>query len=245
MRLRDGVRGELCRPAGASNVFTFTTTDLPLMLGQQSDVHLGRLDTLLYAIPSSALVRRARRPDGKRFPDRAARPVCVSCRVPGANAEWACRWEWRRGGAERAQDSCSRFCWSGLLSPVFSGNCAGPPETAAGVVWAAVRPTCCLPSQERSPGGSRRRANPDRDARFNWNVSIRWTESTPKGRGVPDRNDERELIVADILRRRGEGLGPVDRCEIFRVKDGGPRTFQDPTFIRWPGGRWEGEAGNA
>ena len=68
MRLRDGVRDEtVADEPEQSNISTFTTTDLPLMLGQQSDVHLGRLDTALYAMPLSALLRRTNGPDGKRF----------------------------------------------------------------------------------------------------------------------------------------------------------------------------------
>jgi LPS export ABC transporter permease LptG/LPS export ABC transporter permease LptF len=68
MRLRDGVRDEtVADQPEQSNISTFTTTDLPLMLNQQSDVHLGRLDTKLYAMPLGALLQRARGPDGKGF----------------------------------------------------------------------------------------------------------------------------------------------------------------------------------
>jgi LPS export ABC transporter permease LptG/LPS export ABC transporter permease LptF len=68
MRLRDGVRDEtVADQPEQSNISTFTTTDLPLMLGQQSDVHLGRLDTALYAMPLSVLLRHTSGPDGKRF----------------------------------------------------------------------------------------------------------------------------------------------------------------------------------
>ena len=68
MRLRDGVRDEtVADEPEQSNISTFTTTDLPLMLGQQSDVHLGRLDTALYAMPLGALMQHTSGPDGKRF----------------------------------------------------------------------------------------------------------------------------------------------------------------------------------
>jgi LPS export ABC transporter permease LptG/LPS export ABC transporter permease LptF len=68
MRLRDGVRDEtVADEPEQSNISTFTTTDLPLMLGQQSGVHLGRLDTALYAMPLGALLSRTNGPDGKRF----------------------------------------------------------------------------------------------------------------------------------------------------------------------------------
>ncbi len=68
MRLRDGVRDEtVADESEQSNISTFTTTDLPLVLGQQSDVHLGRLDTKLYAMPLNALLQHTSGPDGKRF----------------------------------------------------------------------------------------------------------------------------------------------------------------------------------
>ena len=40
------------------NISTFVTTDMPLTLSQQSDVHLGRMDTAIYALPMSALFER-------------------------------------------------------------------------------------------------------------------------------------------------------------------------------------------
>ncbi len=68
MRLRDGVRDEtVANQPEQSNISTFTTTDLPLMLGQQSDVHLGRLDTALYAMPLGALLEHTKGPDAKGF----------------------------------------------------------------------------------------------------------------------------------------------------------------------------------
>lgn len=61
MRLRDGVRDEtVADEPEQSNISTFTTTDLPLMLGQQGDVHLGRLETKLYAMPLAELLKRIR-----------------------------------------------------------------------------------------------------------------------------------------------------------------------------------------
>ena len=68
MRLRDGIRDEtVANQPGESNISTFTTTDMPLALGQQSDIHLGRLDTALYALPIGALMQRIHGPDGKKF----------------------------------------------------------------------------------------------------------------------------------------------------------------------------------
>ena len=72
MRLRNGLRDEtVADQPGQSNITTFTTTDMPLALGQQNDVHLGRLDTALYAMPMRALYQRIQStrgtPDQKRF----------------------------------------------------------------------------------------------------------------------------------------------------------------------------------
>ena len=55
------------RPAQQYNVSTFTSTDLPLTLNPQSDVHLGRMDTAIYALPIDKLLQRIHGPDGKRF----------------------------------------------------------------------------------------------------------------------------------------------------------------------------------
>jgi LPS export ABC transporter permease LptG/LPS export ABC transporter permease LptF len=66
MRLRDGQRDEtVADQPGQSNISTFTTTDMPLLLGQQNDVHLGRLDTKLYALPMGALFQRIHDTEGK------------------------------------------------------------------------------------------------------------------------------------------------------------------------------------
>jgi LPS export ABC transporter permease LptG/LPS export ABC transporter permease LptF len=72
MRLRDGLRDEtVADEPGQSNISTFTTTDMPLALNPQGDVHLGRVDTKLYAMPMSALFERIHalegRPDQKGY----------------------------------------------------------------------------------------------------------------------------------------------------------------------------------
>ena len=88
MRLRDGQRDEtVADQPGQSNISTFVTTDMPLSLGQQSDVHLGRMDTKLYALPMRALLLRIHEtrgtPDQKQFliemHNRFALPI--SCMV--------------------------------------------------------------------------------------------------------------------------------------------------------------------
>jgi LPS export ABC transporter permease LptG/LPS export ABC transporter permease LptF len=72
MRLRDGARHETAagQPERYS-ISTFSTTDLPLSLSSQSDVHLGRLDTAIYAMQLGPLVERIRSlkatPDVRRF----------------------------------------------------------------------------------------------------------------------------------------------------------------------------------
>ena len=66
MRLRDGLRDEtVADEPGQSNISTFTTTDMPLALNPQSDVHLGRVDTKLYALPMGALFGRIHELGGK------------------------------------------------------------------------------------------------------------------------------------------------------------------------------------
>jgi LPS export ABC transporter permease LptG/LPS export ABC transporter permease LptF len=68
MRLRDGLRDEtVADEPGQSNISTFSTTDMPLVLSQQSDVHLLRKDEALYAMPVSTLLKRIHGADGKRF----------------------------------------------------------------------------------------------------------------------------------------------------------------------------------
>jgi LPS export ABC transporter permease LptG/LPS export ABC transporter permease LptF len=68
MRLRDGARHETVGDQPEQyNISTFTTTDMPLALSQQSDVHLGRLETAIYALPMSALLEHLHGPDAKRY----------------------------------------------------------------------------------------------------------------------------------------------------------------------------------
>jgi len=68
MRLRDGEQHEtVAAQPDQYNVSTFSTTDLPLRLSPQSDVHLGRLDTVIYAVPTRALLERIHGRDGKRY----------------------------------------------------------------------------------------------------------------------------------------------------------------------------------
>ncbi len=68
MRLRDGARHETVagRP-DEYNISTFSTTDMPLALNAQSDVHLGRMDAAIYALPMSTLLNRIKSPDNKRY----------------------------------------------------------------------------------------------------------------------------------------------------------------------------------
>jgi len=68
MRLRDGSRHEtVAGQPQQYNISTFTTTDLPLALSPQSDIHLGRMDTAIYAMPMNTLLERTHGPDAKRF----------------------------------------------------------------------------------------------------------------------------------------------------------------------------------
>jgi LPS export ABC transporter permease LptG/LPS export ABC transporter permease LptF len=68
MRLRDGSRHEtVAGQPQQYNISTFEKTDLPLSLSPQSEMHLGRMDTAIYALPMSALEERTHGPDGRRF----------------------------------------------------------------------------------------------------------------------------------------------------------------------------------
>ncbi len=68
MRLRDGSRHEsVAGQPKQYNISTFTYTDLPFAQNQQSEGHLGRLDTVIYALPLNELRQRIHGPDGKRF----------------------------------------------------------------------------------------------------------------------------------------------------------------------------------
>ncbi len=68
MRLRDGSRHETVAGQPTQyNISTFQKTDLPLSLSPQSETHLGRMDTAIYALPMHALEARTRGPDGRRF----------------------------------------------------------------------------------------------------------------------------------------------------------------------------------
>ncbi len=59
MRLRDGARHEtVAGQPQQYNISTFSTTDMPLSLSQLSDIHLGRMDTAIYALPMNALLQR-------------------------------------------------------------------------------------------------------------------------------------------------------------------------------------------
>jgi LPS export ABC transporter permease LptG/LPS export ABC transporter permease LptF len=68
MRLRNGAEHETVAGQPLQyNISAFTTTDRPFSLSQQNSVHLGRMDTAIYALPMRELMQRTHGPDGKRF----------------------------------------------------------------------------------------------------------------------------------------------------------------------------------
>ena len=119
MRLRNGQRDEtVADQPGQSNISTFTTTDMPLLLSQQSDVHLGRVDTGLYALPMTTLFQRihetAGTPDQKRLliemHNRIALPVsCLVLMLVGVPL----------GAASRRGGKSSGFVFTILLVFVY------------------------------------------------------------------------------------------------------------------------------
>lgn len=66
MRLRDGAQHSV-DSSQQYTISTFSSTDLPLKLNPQSDVHLGRMDTAVYAVPTRSLLQRIHGRDGRRF----------------------------------------------------------------------------------------------------------------------------------------------------------------------------------
>jgi len=68
MRLRDGAEHEtLSTLPDQYNITTFTSTDRPLALNQMGSIHLGRMDTNIYALPMSTLLKDTHGPDAKRY----------------------------------------------------------------------------------------------------------------------------------------------------------------------------------
>ena len=68
MRLRNGAQHDTVDDQPDQyNISAFTITDRALELSAQSDVHLGRMDTAIYALPMNTLLERAHGPDPKRF----------------------------------------------------------------------------------------------------------------------------------------------------------------------------------
>ncbi len=115
MRLRDGSRHEtVAGQPQQYNISTFSTTDMPLTLGQLNEFHLGRLDTVIYALPLGALIERTHGPDPKRFlielQNRFAYPAaCLVLMLVGVPLGVASR----RGGKS------SGFIFSILLVSVY------------------------------------------------------------------------------------------------------------------------------
>lgn len=68
MRLREGTRHEtIANQPQQYNISTFANVDLPLSLNAQSDVHLGRLDIAIYALPMDALLAKTHGADARKF----------------------------------------------------------------------------------------------------------------------------------------------------------------------------------
>jgi LPS export ABC transporter permease LptG/LPS export ABC transporter permease LptF len=68
MRLRNGTEHDpVPGQSKEYNISTFVTNDLPFAASQQSEGHLGRLDTPILALPMSELIKQTNGPDGKRF----------------------------------------------------------------------------------------------------------------------------------------------------------------------------------
>ena len=68
MRLRNGTEHEpVPGQPQQYNISTFAVNDMPFAAGQQNEGHVGRLDTVIYALPMKQLIEQTHGPDGKRF----------------------------------------------------------------------------------------------------------------------------------------------------------------------------------
>jgi LPS export ABC transporter permease LptG/LPS export ABC transporter permease LptF len=68
IRLRNGTQHTTAaNEPGQYNISTFATTDRPQDFSPQSDVHIGRLDTPIYAMGNRELLEHVNGPDGKHY----------------------------------------------------------------------------------------------------------------------------------------------------------------------------------
>ena len=68
MRLNKGAEHEIVNGQPQQyNISAFASTDRPFVLSQQNDVHLGRLDTAIYALPLDTLSSHFHDKDGRRY----------------------------------------------------------------------------------------------------------------------------------------------------------------------------------
>jgi LPS export ABC transporter permease LptG/LPS export ABC transporter permease LptF len=68
MRLRNGAEHQMVQGEPQQyNISAFTSTDRPLVLSQQGDVHLGRVDTAIFAMPMDELRAHLHGPDAKHY----------------------------------------------------------------------------------------------------------------------------------------------------------------------------------
>lgn len=68
MRLRDGAEHQIAAGEPRQyNISAFTSTDRPLTLSQQGDIHLGRMDTAIYAMPMKTLREHLHGPDARHY----------------------------------------------------------------------------------------------------------------------------------------------------------------------------------
>ena len=68
MRLRNGAEHQMIAGEPQQyNISAFASTDRPLVLSRQGDVHLGRMDTAIYAMPLDTLREHLNGPDGRHY----------------------------------------------------------------------------------------------------------------------------------------------------------------------------------
>ena len=172
MRLRNGAEhSTVPDEPDQYNISAFATTDRPLELSGQSDVHLGRLDTAIYALPMSELLERVYGPgensDRKRFlielNNRFAFPAaCLVLMLVGVPL----------GVASQARRQEFRLCLHhsagvSLLLSFLDGHRARPAEQAARVFRGLVgQPAVCRGGHLSAVADGQRRPRARRDHRL-------------------------------------------------------------------------------
>ena len=165
MRLRDGSRHEtVAGQPQQYNISTFEKTDLPLSLSPQSEMHLGRMDTAIYALPMSALRRTHARPGWKTIPSRTAHTFLLSGCVPRSHAGWSSAGSRFAPRRQELGPRLHRSAGSALLHPLVYRDRAEPAgKTPAVSRRVDGQSAVCCRRQFSALADGKRRTRPERN----------------------------------------------------------------------------------